>query len=231
MAAARDYQSSKPVMTGAEALREGKPRGRTRRESRDRRRTFRVLGIPAKGWHDGISHWSESAPFMLTRASVPSICRIVISTGLGMLLWSCGGGAGTSTKPPAPMTPVITTQPSNQTVTAGLSATFSVVATGTAPLTYQWQKGATSIAGATSGSYTTPQTTLTDSGATFQVVVTNSLGSATSSPATLTVTQASPGSTDVLTYHNDWARTGQNLTETILTTANVAAATFGKIGF
>jgi hypothetical protein len=54
-------------------------------------------------------------------------------------------------------------------------------------------------------------------------------GSVTSSAATLTVMP--PGPTDVLTYHNDIARTGQNLTETSLTTSNVNSASFGKLGF
>ena len=50
---------------------------------------------------------------------------------------------------------------------------------------------------------------------------------ATSNPATLTVVPA----TDVLTYHNDNARTGQNLTEGILTLGDVNAAKFGKVNF
>ena len=46
----------------------------------------------------------------------------------------------------------------NQTVTAGQTATFSVVAGGTAPLSYQWQKNGANISGATLPSYTTPVT-------------------------------------------------------------------------
>jgi len=83
--------------------------------------------------------------------------------------------------------PTITAQPTNQTVTAGQTATFTVAATGTVPLSYQWQKNAVSIAGATSASYTTPVTTTADSGATFRVVVSNTAGTVTSSAATLTV--------------------------------------------
>jgi hypothetical protein len=127
--------------------------------------------------------------------------------------------------------PSITTQPSNQTVTVGATATFSVVATGTTPLTYQWQKGTTPITGATAASYTTTATTSSDNGSQFEVVVTNSVGTITSNAATLTVTAVVPSATDVLTYHNDIARTGQNLNETVLTPSNVTSAKFGKLGF
>ncbi len=126
--------------------------------------------------------------------------------------------------------PSITTQPSNQSVTVGSTATFSVVATGTTPLTYQWQMGTTPITGATAASYTTAATTSSDNGSQFEVVVTNSIGSITSNAATLTVTPVLPSSTDVLTYHNDIARTGQNLNETVLTPSNVTSAKFGKLG-
>ena len=88
----------------------------------------------------------------------------------------------------AAVAPNITTQPANATVTAGQTATFSVTASGTAPLSYQWRRNGTSISGATSASYTTPAATSGDNGALFSVVVTNSAGSVTSSNATLTVT-------------------------------------------
>jgi hypothetical protein len=90
----------------------------------------------------------------------------------------------------AAVAPSITAAPTNQTVTAGQMATFAVTANGTAPLTYQWRRNGSDIAGATSSSYTTPATTASDDGATFRVVVSNSAGSVTSSTAMLTVTLA-----------------------------------------
>jgi hypothetical protein len=83
--------------------------------------------------------------------------------------------------------PSITTQPANKTVTAGQSASFSVAATGTATLTYQWSKNGSAVTGATAASYTTPATVATDNGAQFAVTVSNGFGSVTSSAATLTV--------------------------------------------
>jgi len=131
--------------------------------------------------------------------------------------------------------PTITTQPQNQTVTAGQTATFTVAATGTPAPTYQWQSvvnnNGTNISGATSASYSIVSTTTAQSGMQFQVVVTNSGGSKTSNVVTLTVNPAPPPSSiAVLTYHNDVARTGQNLNETTLTTSNVNSATFGLLG-
>ncbi|HEV2522351.1 MAG TPA: choice-of-anchor D domain-containing protein [Candidatus Acidoferrales bacterium] len=86
--------------------------------------------------------------------------------------------------------PSITTQPASQSVSAGNTATFSVAATGTAPMTYQWSKGGVAISGATSSSYTTPAETTADNNAQFTVSVKNSAGTATSNAATLTVNAA-----------------------------------------
>jgi hypothetical protein len=86
--------------------------------------------------------------------------------------------------------PTIAAQPANQIVTVGQSATFSVAATGTAPLNYQWQKNSANISGATTASYTTPAALAGDNGAKFDVVVSNGAGNLTSTMATLTVNAA-----------------------------------------
>ncbi|MCX8519965.1 MAG: DUF1566 domain-containing protein, partial [Rhodoferax sp.] len=87
----------------------------------------------------------------------------------------------------SPVAPTIQTQPSNQTVTKGQSASFFVAATGSAPLTYQWQKNGVNIAGATSSTYTTPATVLADSSTEYSVEVGNGAGTASSSTASLKV--------------------------------------------
>ena len=162
----------------------------------------------------------------MTQRLTKLLCLLAVS----LILESCGGG-GTPPTIISAAAPSITTQPANRTVTAGQTATFSVTATGTTPLSYQWQQGATPISGATATSYTTPPTTTSESGAQFSVVISNAISNVTSSAATLTVTAAPPASTDVLTYHNDIARTGQNLTETTLTPSSVNSANFGRLGF
>jgi hypothetical protein len=144
------------------------------------------------------------------------------------LLVACGGSSGGGGSTSAVTAPSIATQPAASTVFVGQTATFTVVADGSTPLAYQWQRSGTAIAGANAASYSTPATTTADDGATFAVTVTNAAGSVTSSAARLTVTAAS-ALTDVLTYHNDNARSAQNLTEGILTPAVVATTRFGLL--
>ena len=96
--------------------------------------------------------------------------------------------------PPALLTvlvpPLITTQPTNTTVTYGQQATFFVQATGTAPLQYQWKRYGTNIPGATSSWYSVSKPAVADSGAIYSVIVSNACGTATSSNATLMVVKA-----------------------------------------
>ena len=92
----------------------------------------------------------------------------------------------------AAVAPTITTQPASQTVTAGSSVTFSVVASGTAPLSYQWKFNSANISGATSSSYTIASAQTNNAGS-YTVTVSNSAGSVTSSAATLTVNSGGSG--------------------------------------
>ncbi len=95
-------------------------------------------------------------------------------------------------KQTTPVPPAIVTHPTDQTVPVGGTATFTVEASGTAPLTYQWKKNTVDIPLATAASYTTPAVTKADSGARFVCVVTNGLGSVTSNPAMLHVVTLPP---------------------------------------
>ena len=110
---------------------------------------------------------------------------VVVTNSAG----SATSNAATLTVTAAVIAPTITTQPSATSATAGIAASFSVVASGTAPLTYVWRKDGTAIAGATSATYTIASVATGDDGS-YTVVVTNSAGSATSNAAALTVTAA-----------------------------------------
>ncbi len=94
-----------------------------------------------------------------------------------------------SSRPPTVTAPTITTQPASRTVTAGANVTFTVAASGTAPLSYQWQKDSVNLAGATSATLTLSSVTSANAGS-YRAVVSNSAGSATSAAATLTVNAA-----------------------------------------
>ncbi len=93
---------------------------------------------------------------------------------------------------PVGTAPAITLQPADRIVSDGQSATFSVSASGTAPLSYQWQRDGLDIVGATASDYTLSPAVLGDNGAQVRCVVTNGFGSATSAAATLTVTSNQP---------------------------------------
>jgi hypothetical protein len=82
--------------------------------------------------------------------------------------------------------PTITSQPSASPVAVGSAVSLSVVAGGTAPLSYQWRKDGVAISGATSSTYTIASTKTSDAGS-YTVVVTNSAGSVTSNSTVLTV--------------------------------------------
>jgi hypothetical protein len=155
-----------------------------------------------------------------------------LAASLVLALVACGGGGngGSAPAPPSSSAPAITIQPSDQTVSVGQTATFTVAASGGTTFNYQWQRSGSPIAGATAASYTTAATVAGDSGSSFAVVVTVAGVTMTSRLAQLTVVSgAVPAGTDVLTYKNDLSRSGQNLTETVLTPATVLSSSFGLL--
>jgi hypothetical protein len=133
---------------------------------------------------------------------------VVVSNSAG----SVTSNAATLTVTTAAGPPSITTQPANQMVTVGQMATFSVTASGTSPLNYQWRKNGTAINSATSSSYTTPATAISDSASQFSVVVSNSTGSMTSNAATLTVTAAAGPPSITTQPANQMVTVGQSAT-------------------
>lgn len=108
---------------------------------------------------------------------------VTISNAAGFVLSS---NATLVVNVPPPVAPTIYVQPISQSVTAGQSVSFSVMADGTPPLLYQWLFNGLVIDGATNAVYPISGTRTNDSGS-YSVVVSNTVGDATSTPAILTV--------------------------------------------
>ncbi|PAW76968.1 MAG: hypothetical protein B9S33_20500 [Pedosphaera sp. Tous-C6FEB] len=119
------------------------------------------------------------------------------TTGTLFLRKSTAGGYQTGTfTMAAPTSPSISTHPQSQTVAVGSSVTFNVVASGSGSVAYQWRKNGSNISGANGSSYTISNVQTADAGP-YDVVVSNFVGTATSSAATLTVvSQTAPSITD-----------------------------------
>jgi len=131
------------------------------------------------------------------RSEHASVLVVSISATV-LMIAGCGGvflnNIPSDDKNTGVVLPAIVSQPKDVSVAIGQTATFSVTASGTASLSYQWQLNSIDIAGATSSIYATGATGAIDTGTTFDVVVSDSAGAATSGIATLTVTNASPPS-------------------------------------
>ena len=134
-----------------------------------------------------------------TRYTLAATVAADNGTAFSVIVSSSNGTSATSNNAvltvgvPTPL--AITNPPQNTSVSVGQSASFSVSVTGGAAApTFQWRRNGASIAGANAVSYTTPATTLADSGATFSVVVSSGAETLNSANATLTVTQPVAGS-------------------------------------
>jgi alpha-tubulin suppressor-like RCC1 family protein/GH25 family lysozyme M1 (1,4-beta-N-acetylmuramidase) len=139
--------------------------------------------------------------------------------------------------------PAITTQPASQTLLAGANATFTVGASGTTPLSYQWRLNGGNISGASLSSYIKNNVQSANAGS-YSVLVTNAYGSTNSAIAVLTVhtppsipgqptnVTALPGSSVTLSVtatgdaplSYQWSRNGGSLTGATSTALTIASA-------
>lgn len=135
--------------------------------------------------------------------------------------------AGSATSAVATLTvnaaPIITGQPTNQSVWAGQNATFAVTATGAGLLSYQWRFNGTSLAAATASAFTRTNAQLADAG-NYTVVITNTLGAVTSAGAALTVT-VQPGSVIAQWNFNSSPADGSTTTGTAAPSVGPGTAT------
>jgi uncharacterized delta-60 repeat protein len=145
--------------------------------------------------------------------------------------------------------PTITAQPIGQTLLVGSNSTLTVTATGTAPLAYQWRKDGDNLSGANGTSHTVTAAQTNDTGA-YTVVVTNAVGSVTSTVAQVNVGYApvivqQPSSasnyqggiasfsctvTGSLPMNLQWLLNGapaQNQTNSTITSTNLQSSDFG----
>jgi hypothetical protein len=142
------------------------------------------------------------ASYFLQRTQQSGLSPMLLALVVGVAITFIAGCGST----PAlnATVPAILTEPLNQGVRLGEGATFAVNVQGTPPLTYQWSKNNTAIAGATAASYSTPPVSAGDSGSSFTVTISNAAGSITSTPALLTVGPRAPQT-------GDWRFQGMDL--------------------
>jgi len=172
-----------------------------------------VLGIytgNAWGWGSVVSMASTDTPF-------GSQANFFVQAGVAYQICvdSSDGSSGRvvlNLYYTTPLPPAFTSQPVSQTLQVTVydddEADFSAAASGTAPISYQWQKNGTNIPGATDTAYSFgPPVQPSDAG-TYTLVATNAVGSVTSAPAILSVIAPPPN----YTFANATVIQGTNIT-------------------
>ena len=156
-----------------------------------------------------ITLWMREDGVVVDRILLTTNATMPAPTGLGP------NESGTTLSGNAPASaPVITTQPANQSVAAGQTATFTVVATGTGPLTYVWKRG-TTVVGGNSATLSLSNVQTADAGS-YTGTVSNSIGTVTSAAATLTVNASVVAPTITTQPVSQTVTVGQTATFTVV---------------
>ena len=174
--------------TGAPVAINTQPQGQSVTEGSPALFQVQATGIPVYyQWRkNGLSlagQTSAALTIAATRLNDTATYQVIVSNHINSVTSS---NAALVVLPNTNSPPSITLQPRSQTVVAGDTATFTIIATGGAPLEYQWRFNGVNIIGASNNSYTLSAAFATNAGS-YDVVVTNTWGSVTSAVATLTV--------------------------------------------
>lgn len=143
-----------------------------------------ALGTPAPTYQ-----WQKNgAPIAGATKSALTIASATLDDAANytVVARNASGSASASARLTVNAAPAIGTSPTDRAVYAGDAVSFTVAATGFPAPTFQWRRNGSALAGATSATLTLPAVRTADAGR-YDVVVTNPLGSATSTAATLTV--------------------------------------------
>ncbi|MDB6068031.1 MAG: hypothetical protein JWR26_4239 [Pedosphaera sp.] len=192
-----------------------------------------VTGVPPYPYYQWRKNgtnisFGTSAVLTLTNTAVADSGSYDVLVGNGNGTNASGALVVTINPPSAPIFTMQPTPASAQIYQNGL-VTFSASVSGSPPISLQWRFNGTNLAGETLNSLTLSNLGTNNSG-NYTLVASNHLGTNASSPATLTVLPLPTNSfLDVLTYHNDNLRTGQNTNELVLTLANVNTNSFGQL--
>jgi hypothetical protein len=139
------------------------------------------------GWIRKLDPLDNAVVTFATGISFPVDLKVSDDGDLYYLARGTGAATGVVYRITYGAAPSISSHPASRTVAPGGSVTFSVRASGQAPLRYQWQRNGANIAGATAPDYRISSVSQADNGARFRAVVSNAAGSVTSNQAVLTV--------------------------------------------
>ena len=154
------------------------------------------------GWIRVYDPVADTAAAFATGLSFPVDLQVSSDGGLYYLMRGTGSNTGVVGRiayPSSNLPPTFTQMPMSQIVAVGQTAAFSVSATGSTPISYQWRRNNVDLAGANSASYTTPPVVSGDNGSFFQCYISNAFGNALSDAATLTVASNTPPTGTILT--------------------------------
>ena len=137
------------------------------------------FGVPGTGGGDIAGATNSTLTISNAQPANAGNYRVIVSNPVGVV-------ASVVATLTVNVPPAITVPPQSQTVSAGSNCTFTVTATGTAPLGYQWRFNGAALSGASANSYTVTNAQPSNQGP-YTVVITNMAGSVTSAPAALIV--------------------------------------------